>query len=61
MKEIGYNGPNPPRGKAHRYYFKVYALDKKLALKAGATKKQLLKAMKGHILAEGKLMGKFKR
>ncbi len=61
MKKIGYNGPYPPRGKAHHYHFKVYALDKKLSLKAGATKKKLLAKMKGHILAEGQLIGTFKR
>ncbi|MDR4508616.1 MAG: YbhB/YbcL family Raf kinase inhibitor-like protein [Candidatus Brocadiaceae bacterium] len=57
---IGYGGPCPPGG-THRYYFKLYALNKKLDLKAGITKKQLLEAMKGHILAEGQLMGKYKR
>jgi Raf kinase inhibitor-like YbhB/YbcL family protein len=61
MKKIGYNGPYPPKGKAHHYHFKVYALDKKLSLKAGSTKKKLLANMKGHILAEGQLIGTFKR
>ena len=61
MKKIGYNGPYPPKGKAHHYRFKVYALDKKLPLKAGATKKKLLANMKGHILAEGQLIGTFQR
>jgi Raf kinase inhibitor-like YbhB/YbcL family protein len=58
--KIGYGGPCPPSG-THRYYFKLYALDQPLDLKAGATKGQLLKAMEGHILAEGQLMGKYKR
>jgi Raf kinase inhibitor-like YbhB/YbcL family protein len=58
--ELGYDGPCPPGG-THRYYFKVYALDKILALESGATKTQLLKAMEGHILAEGQLMGRYKR
>jgi len=58
--EIGYGGPCPPGG-THRYYFKLYALDTILDLKPGATKAQLLKAMKGHILAEAQLMGKYKR
>ncbi len=58
--ELGYDGPCPPGG-THRYYFKVYALDKILALESGATKAQLLKAMEGHILGEGQLMGRYKR
>ena len=57
---IGYGGPCPPRG-THRYYFKLYALDKKVDLEPGATKDELLKAMEGHILAEGRLMGRYKR
>lgn len=59
-RTIGYSGPYPPSG-YHRYYFKVYALDTTLALKSGITKADLLKAMKGHVLAEGQLMGKYKR
>ena len=59
-RRIGYSGPYPPSG-FHRYYFKVYALDTMLGLKSGVTKKDLLKAMEGHILAEGQLMGKYKR
>ena len=58
--KIGYGGPCPPSG-THRYFFKVYALDKLLGLAPGATKAQLLKAMEGHVLAEGQLMGKYKR
>jgi Raf kinase inhibitor-like YbhB/YbcL family protein len=58
---IGYGGPAPPRGKPHRYFFKLYALDRALDLAAGATKDQLLAAMKGHVLAEGQLMGKYGR
>ena len=57
---IGYGGPCPPSG-THRYFFKIYALDAQLDLDAGATKKQLLAVMEGHILAEGQLMGKYKR
>ena len=60
FKKIGYNGPAPPRG-THRYYFKIYALDTQLDLEPGITKKQLLKAMEGHILAKGELMGKYTR
>jgi Raf kinase inhibitor-like YbhB/YbcL family protein len=61
FKRIGYGGPCPPPGKPHRYYFKLYALDTEPDLKPGATKKDLEKAMKGHILAQGQLMGTFKR
>ena len=57
---IGYGGPCPPSG-IHRYFFKVYALNVLLNLEPGATKKELLKAMKGHVLAEGQLMGKYQR
>jgi len=57
---IGYGGPCPPSG-THRYFFKIYALDTKLDLPAGAHKSQLLKAMEGHILAQGQLVGKYKR
>ncbi|MBS3817931.1 YbhB/YbcL family Raf kinase inhibitor-like protein [bacterium] len=60
FKKIGYGGPCPPGG-THRYYFKIYALDTELDLKAGATKKDLLNAMEGHILAQGQLMGKYQR
>ncbi|MDP2767105.1 MAG: YbhB/YbcL family Raf kinase inhibitor-like protein [Candidatus Methanoperedens sp.] len=57
---VSYGGPCPPRG-THRYYFKMYALDTMLDLKPGASKKQLENAMKGHILAQGELMGKYER
>ncbi len=59
---IGYGGPCPPSGKPHRYFFKLYALDTILHhVESGVTKQQLLKAMEGHIIAEGHLMGKYKR
>jgi Raf kinase inhibitor-like YbhB/YbcL family protein len=54
----GYGGPCPPSG-THRYFFKLYALDEMLAISAGATKGELEKAMVGHILAQGELMGTF--
>ncbi len=57
---IGYGGPAPPSG-THRYFFKIYALDTKLDLPTGATKGQVEEAMNGHVLAEGRLMGKYKR
>lgn len=58
---LGYGGPCPPRGKAHRYYFKLYALDTLLDLREGATKSRLLKEMEGHILAQGEWMGRYRR
>ncbi|MBI5326812.1 MAG: YbhB/YbcL family Raf kinase inhibitor-like protein [Deltaproteobacteria bacterium] len=61
FRKIGYGGPCPPKGPAHRYFFKIYALDTELNLPAGITKKDVEKAMKGHILAEGQLMGKYGR
>ena len=60
LGKTGYRGPCPPGG-THRYYFKVYALTKELYLKAGITKAELLKAMEGRILAEGVLMGRYRR
>ena len=58
--KLGYGGPCPPGG-THRYYFKLYALDIELDSKPGITKKELLKAMDGHELEEGQLMGRYKR
>jgi hypothetical protein len=60
-KRIGYGGPCPPPGKPHRYFFKLYALDIKPELNPGLTKTDLLKAMEGHIFAEGQLMGTYQR
>ncbi len=55
-----YGGPCPPSG-THRYFFKIYALDTKLDLKEGISKAQLEKAMQGHILAQGELIGLYKK
>jgi len=50
---IGYNGPCPPHGQTHRYFFKLYGLDTLLDLRAGATKDQLVRAMEGHVVQYG--------
>jgi len=57
--KIGYNGPCPPRGASHRYFFKLYALDSKTGLRTGAAKADLERAIRGHVLAETELIGKF--
>jgi Raf kinase inhibitor-like YbhB/YbcL family protein len=57
LGEHGYTGPCPPPGKPHRYTFRVYAVDTELGLGANSHKKDLESALKGHILAEGKLIG----
>jgi Raf kinase inhibitor-like YbhB/YbcL family protein len=58
--KTGYGGPCPPSG-THRYFFKLYALDAMLTIQGNATKSALLEAMKGHILAQGELIGKYSR
>ena len=58
--KIGYGGPCPPSG-THRYFFKIYAIDAELPLKAGATKAEVEKAMEGHIVSQGQLMGTYGR
>lgn len=57
---LGYGGPCPPSG-THRYQFKLYALDQEMKLAQGARKAQLEAAMKGHILAQALLEGKYQR
>lgn len=58
---IGYTGPCPPGGSAHRYLFDLYALDTTLSLPPGASKQALLDALHGHILAAGQLVGRYPR
>lgn len=58
--KTGYGGPCPPSGQ-HRYFFRLFALDDKLNLLAGATKDELLDAMKDHILATAELMGVYQK
>src|SRR5881397_1713283 len=56
----GYDGPQPPSG-THRYYFKIFALDRMLDLKSGAKRKDVDAAMKGHVIGQGQLMGKYSK
>ncbi len=56
----GYGGPCPPSG-THSYFFKIYALDTRIDIVSVVDKPALLKAMEGHILAQGQLMGRYKR
>jgi len=60
FRKTPYGGPCPPSG-THRYFFKLYALDVLLDLGSGTTKGALEKAMKGHVLAQAELMGKYRR
>jgi Raf kinase inhibitor-like YbhB/YbcL family protein len=62
FKRIGYGGPcPPPRDSAHRYFFRLYALDTELQLQAGARREDLILAMESHVLAKGHLMGAYQR
>ena len=60
FNKIGYDGPCPPRGSTHRYYFKLYGIDTHLNLPPGITKVQLEAVMKGHIVDESELMALYK-
>jgi len=59
-KKIGYIGPAPPSG-THRYFFRLFALDKLLDIPPGADHKQLNAAIAGHILAQYELMGSYEK
>jgi hypothetical protein len=61
FRRPGYGGPCPPPGKPHRYYFRLYALDAKVGLKPGASRRDVDAAMKGRILASAELMGRYGR
>ena len=61
FRKIGYGGPCPPPGKPHRYFFRFYALDTKLNLKPGVSRREVEQAMQGHILATAELMGRYQR
>jgi len=61
FKAVGYGGPCPPPGKPHRYYFRLYALDAVPEVKGTMTRARLDETMRGHVLAEGRLMGTYRR
>lgn len=60
FKRLGWGGPCPPNG-VHRYYFKLYAINKKLSLKEGATKQQVMAEIKDNIVEQVELIGLYKR
>jgi len=57
---LGYGGPQPPSG-THRYYFKIFALDRMLDLKSGAKRREVDAAMRGHVIGLGELMGRYSK
>ncbi|MCM8779396.1 MAG: YbhB/YbcL family Raf kinase inhibitor-like protein [Candidatus Omnitrophica bacterium] len=59
--KLGYGGPCPPPGKPHHYFFKIFALKRKLNLPPGLTKQKLLEAMEGYIIEKTELVGRYKR
>lgn len=61
FRKLEYGGPSPPPGKPHRYFFKLYALDTILNLRQGVRKKEVEKAMQGHVLAQTSLVGLYQR
>lgn len=61
FRKTGYGGPCPPPDGAHRYFFHVYALDIDSLGKPGLSKQEVVAAMKGHVVAEGQLMGRYRR
>ncbi len=61
FRKVGYGGPCPPPGPAHRYSFRLYALNAELKLPPRKTKADLLKAMEGHVLGQAELVGRYKR
>lgn len=61
FRRVGYGGPCPPPGRSHRYFFKLYALNAALNLPAGTSKQDVESAMRGRIIAQAELVGKFAR
>jgi Raf kinase inhibitor-like YbhB/YbcL family protein len=60
FKEVSYRGPCPPSG-SHRYFFRIFALDKELDLGDGAKRDEVEQAMTGHILDQGEFYGSYQR
>ena len=60
-ENLGYRGPDPPKGKVHHYHFTLYAVDAPLPADPGMTKDQLLRATSGHVIGQGQLMGTYQR
>jgi Raf kinase inhibitor-like YbhB/YbcL family protein len=58
---FGYGGPAPPPGKPHRYYFRLFAVDEVMPVKAGASREQVLTGLSGHTVGEAGLMGTYGR
>jgi hypothetical protein len=61
FRKIGYNGPCPPPGKPHRYFFKLFALKAKLDLKPGASRQEVEQALQSLVLGQAEWMGKYRR
>jgi Raf kinase inhibitor-like YbhB/YbcL family protein len=61
FQDTRYRGPCPPKGKPHRYFFKLYALDKMLTLEEGSPKQAVEQAMQGHVLEQAELVGVYGR
>ena len=59
--DVGYGGPCPSDGKEHRYVFRLYALDMRLQLGAGATRVQVLSAVEGHVIERGEREARYQR
>lgn len=59
--KLGYGGPCPPPGPPHHYHFTLYALDTPLGLAPGASKQQVLDAMRGHIIGQAEIVGRYQR
>jgi Raf kinase inhibitor-like YbhB/YbcL family protein len=59
--KVGHGGPCPPKGPAHRYFLRLYALDMELALPTWRTNADVVKTIEGHVLGQAELMGRYKR
>ncbi len=61
FRRVGYNGPCPPRGRPHHYVFRLYALSVAVPLRGRASKRDVERAMRGHVLADAQLVGTYAR